>query len=539
MGVATWAALALAALITYLIYRSTSRTNTPRLPLPPGPKPLPLLGNIRDLPAPGSIEWSHWASHKQKYGRISSVSVLGATMVLIHDKNIAHDLLDAASIKTSGRPSMVMLSKLCGYENLVLCQGYNSTLRRCRKFLYKELGTKVAVTQFRDVMEVEVGRQLIRTLRKPEWWLRHVHTTGGAIVMQSTYGYTISPHTPDRMVTENNKMMREFSLASAPGTWACDIVPALQYIPPWFPGFSFNKMARQWRKTIQSVAAIPYRFVERQMESGVHKDSYASRLITQLTAESENANGKLNEDDEKAIIWTSATLFGAAADTTALTLTAFTAAMILFPDVQRKAQEEIDRVIGGDRLPGFDDRENLPYINAMVKEILRWWPVAPMGFPHTATEDIEYDEMHIPKGALLLPAVWSFTHDPDIYPDSEKFDPERFLAPRNEPDPETEVWGYGRRACAGRYFADANLYLNIVQTLAVFNFDKAIGKEGRKIDVDIKLKPGVLGYPTEFDYRIEPRSEKHVELVRDFERRVPWEEGDERFLESMNDFEVF
>ncbi|KAL4948852.1 cytochrome P450 [Aspergillus filifer] len=537
MGIAIWAAFTLGAVIAYLIYKST--TNTACLPLPPGPKPLPFLGNIRDLPPPGTIEWSHWVSHKERYGGISSINILGTTMILIHDKDIAHDLLDAQSLKTSGRPSMIMLSKLCGYENLVLCQGYNSTLRRCRKFLHKELGTKAAVRQFRETMEVEVGRQLVRTLKEPGKWLGHVHTTGGAIVMKSTYGYTISPHTPDRMVTANNQMMREFSLASAPGTWAPDIIPVLQYLPTWMPGFSFHKMARQWRKTVHSVAVIPYRFVQRQMADGVHRESYVSRLITQLRAETDSKDGNLNEEDERAIIWTGVTLYGAATDTTALTLTAFTAAMILFPDVQKRAQEEIDRVVGNTRLPDFDDRDNLPYINAMVKEALRWWPVAPIGFPHTATEDIEYNGMLIPNGSLLIPAVWHFMHDPEIYADPQRFDPDRFLPPRNEPDPETEVWGYGRRACAGRVFADADLYLNIVQTLAVFSFKKALDEQGREIDVDIKLKPGVLGHPTDFEYRVETRSEKHIDLIREFQTRIPWEEGDEGLLESMDDLVAF
>ena len=80
--------------------------------------------------------------------------------------------------------------------------------------------------------------------------------------------------------------------------------------------------------------------------------------------------------------------------------------MTLFPEVQRKAQEEIERVVGNDRLPGFDDRENLPYVDACVKEALRWHPVAPMGVPHQTTEDDIYEGYYIPKGALILPNIW-------------------------------------------------------------------------------------------------------------------------------------
>lgn len=80
--------------------------------------------------------------------------------------------------------------------------------------------------------------------------------------------------------------------------------------------------------------------------------------------------------------------------------------MVVYPEVQRKAQMEIDQVIGTDRLPGFQDRQNLPYIDAMVKEVLRWHPVAPMGLPHMTTEDDIYKGYLIPKGAYLLPNIW-------------------------------------------------------------------------------------------------------------------------------------
>jgi len=80
--------------------------------------------------------------------------------------------------------------------------------------------------------------------------------------------------------------------------------------------------------------------------------------------------------------------------------------MIAFPEIQRKAQAEIDQVIGAGRLPGFQDRRNLPYIDAVVKELLRWHPAARMGLPHTTTKDDICDGYLIPKGALLLPNVW-------------------------------------------------------------------------------------------------------------------------------------
>ena len=80
--------------------------------------------------------------------------------------------------------------------------------------------------------------------------------------------------------------------------------------------------------------------------------------------------------------------------------------MTLFPEVQLKAQEEIDRIVGTKRLPNFEDRANLPYVDAIVKEVLRWHPVAPIGVPHMTTEDDIFNGYLIPKGALILANIW-------------------------------------------------------------------------------------------------------------------------------------
>ena len=326
--------------------------------------------------------------------------------------------------------------------------------------------------------------------------------------------------------------MTEFSLAAAPMAWPVDIIPILRYLPENFPGVTFKKTARKWRQSIQSVAHKPYRFVRNQMAAGRHRESYVSRLVEQCTRE----DGTLSAEDEQAIIWSAASLYGAASDTMIITLTAFTAAMVLFPDVQRRAQEEIDCVVGAGRLPGINDRSNLPYIDAIIKEALRWWPIAPMGFPHTTTDNVEYNGLHIPKGAYLLPNVWWFLHDPEVYADPDSFSPERFLHPRNEPDPSRHAWGYGRRMCPGRFFSDTSLYLNIAQTLATFNITKAVGADGKEVGVDVKVKPGVLSYVTEFEFEITPRSEQHAESIRRIEKEHPWEEGDAYLLEGEVDY---
>ncbi|KAM0321851.1 hypothetical protein ACHAQA_009856 [Verticillium albo-atrum] len=520
-----WAGVALISLVVYRFWSQRGRH-----PLPPGPKPLPLVGNVQDFPPPNVPEFEHWLKHKDLYGPMSSVTILGTTLVLIHDKRMAHELLEQTASKTSGRPTMMFASEMCGYNKTVIFQGYTTTFRRYRKFLHRELGTKATAAQFQDVQEVEMNRQLVRGLNEPEKWLHHFKTTAAATVLKIAYGYTVEPHKHDVLVDLINTMMTEFSLASVPMTWAVDMLPFLRHLPENFPGIGFKKTARKWRKSIEDAGRVPYRFVQRQMDASANKPSYISKLVQEC-----KENDTLSREDEEAITWSAMSLYAAAADTTVITLTAFTLAMIQFPHVQRKAQEEIDRVIGTGRLPTLEDRENLPYVNAVVKEALRWWPIAPMGFPHTADEEVVYNGYRIPKDAMILPAVWWFLHDPEVYPDPDSFDPERFLSPRNEPDPNTEAFGYGRRICPGRFFADSGLYLNMVLSLAAFDLAQAVDSAGKPVSLNVTPKAGILSFPTDFQFKITPRSDQHVELIRGFEREHPWETSDATHLEGATD----
>ncbi len=211
----------------------------------------------------------------------------------------------------------------------------------------------------------------------------------------------------------------------------------------------------------------------------------------------------------------------------------FFLAITLSPSVQRKAQAEIDSVVGTDRLPNSADRKNLPYIDAIVKEVLRWHPVGPLGLPHMSTKDDEYDQYFIPKGALLLANIWGMLHDPAVYHDPNSFKPERFLGAKPEPDPHNLSFGFGRRVCPGKVFADTTLFLSIANTLAVFEIGK-VGEGGKDVDPVGDFLPGMISHPAPFDCNIRVRSEQHEKLIRSVEVEHPWpEHGDARYLKAV------
>lgn len=162
--------------LVFVVYRLFFRKKQDLLPLPPGPKPLPLVGNIKDLPPPGVPEFEHWLTFKDKYGPVSSVTVLGQTMVILHDKAAVIELLEKSSLKTSGRPIFFFGAEMCGYGGFMPTMQYNDLYRQHRKFIHQQMGTKILASRFNDVQDIESKRLLLRTLKDPKNFFEHIKT---------------------------------------------------------------------------------------------------------------------------------------------------------------------------------------------------------------------------------------------------------------------------------------------------------------------------------------------------------------------------
>ncbi|KAG5990599.1 hypothetical protein E4U54_004071, partial [Claviceps lovelessii] len=466
----------LAALLSIVLYSRSRSKSTLRLP--PGPKGLPIVGNLFDLPPSGVPEYQHWLKHKDVYGPISSVTIFGTTLLILHSREAVQELLIKRSSKSSARPDFYF-ANACGFGNVTSNITSGPVHRHHRKLVHQEFGTKLLVKQYSSIQDVESRRFLLRVMNEPARTIDHIKTEASAIILKIVYGYSIQPHQADPLVKVIDHGMDIFSKTVLPFGWAVDIIPQLRLLPSWFPGLSFHKVERQWKKVTRDMIDIPYMFVEQQMSRGTFKPSYVSHYL-ENNAGKPGSQRPLNQEDEMAIKNSAAVLFGGGADTTVSSVSSAILALILYPDVLRRAQKEIDDVVGSDRLPDFHDRDHLPYINALIKEAYRWKPVVPIATTHVTEEEMILSGYRIPKGAYILPSVWWFMHDPATYPNPSEFDPSRFMEPRNEPDPEDHVFGYGRRICPGRHLADDTLYLTISRLIAAFNLTRKQRKQRKK-----------------------------------------------------------
>ncbi|KAI1420434.1 putative cytochrome P450 oxidoreductase OrdA-like protein [Xylaria sp. FL1777] len=504
-----------------------NQSNKARQPLPPGPKGLPLVGNLNDLPKPGALEAHHWLEHKKLYGPISSVTVFGQSIIIINDPQLAFELFEKRSSKYSSRPKQLFACELVGWENTLGMSPYNRRFRAMRKNLTRVIGSNSAVAQFGHLQTAEVGHFLLHVLNGPGNLVDHIRKAVGTIVLKITYGYTAEPHHEDVLINMVGDAMDKFARAAVPGAFLVDLFPFLNQLPDWVPGTAWKKTARQWESELLCVTDVPYTFVKHQMAQGNYETSFMSRLIE--AGDSDPEASDINK-------WSAMSLYAAGADTTVSAIATFYLAMTIYPEVQRLGQEEIDRVIGSDRLPTLADRGDLPYIDAIVKETLRWHPVAPMGLPHQSTEDDVCEGYFIPKGSMLFANVWHFTHDPEIHPEPETFKPERFLpigSHKPEPDPHKFVFGFGRRICPGSILADTTLFLMVAQSLAVFNVSRS-SEIGAGAACKPEFQAGVVSHPLPFKNAIKPRSPHHETLIKSLEDIYPWQQSDGETLEHIS-----
>ncbi|KAL5363253.1 cytochrome P450 [Aspergillus floccosus] len=437
-----------------------------RATLPPGPPRKPVVGNLGDLPSHTDKAWEYWLKHKELYGPISSLTVCGQNVIIINDARIAVELLEKHSLAHSSRPHATF-AEMAGWDDILGSVQYGEHFRAVRRALHQEIGSKVSVARFNHIQEVEARRFLFRVLNDPESLVHHIRKEVGAIVLKLGYGYTIEPHKRDPLVDLADRAMEEFSLSILAATWAVDFLPFLKYLPAWLPGAEFKRMASSFKKTVTAFSDLPYAFTKHQMTQPSHVPSFLSHQL-------QKGVPKPQSPEERVAKWSTASLYAGGADTTVSTMAAWFIAMALFPDVQRKAQEEIDRVTGGNRLPDYQDRENLPYINAMIKESVRWHSVVPMNVAHVSIQDDSAGGYTIPKGSQIMTNLCgltnsrAFTHDPNIYSDPMTFKPERFIdtaTHKAERDPYYYSFGFGRRVCPGRTLADSNIYISMALKL--------------------------------------------------------------------------
>ncbi|KAF6752028.1 cytochrome P450 [Ephemerocybe angulata] len=470
----------------------------------PGPIRLPLLGSALQMPQ--SHAWHTIANWRQTYGDIIQLDLLGYHIVAINSPKIARDLLDKRSSVYSDRPHFAFAGDLCEFNKSITLMKYDEPWKRQRKILAKEFSTPSSIPRYWPLQEQQTRLLVQSLLENPGEMKSQMHFRIGVIIQRILYGYTVE--SPDDAFLVNALVsLGHFNKAGKLGSYLVDFFPILKYVPEW-AGAGFKGEARRMKESLETSVTLPYEWVKKNMLTG---QSLMPNLCGTILS---GADGPLSPEEEESLRWAAISSFGAALDTSASSALTFYLAMIMHPDVQKKAQAEVDAVVGTDRLPAISDRSSLPYVRSVMAEVLRWYPAVPMGIAHSSTRDDFYEGYHIPAHAIVVPNVWFMTHDPAVYDEPSKFIPERYS---NSESAMREVYnlvfGFGRRVCPGMQFAEGTLFSVIATTLATCDVTPELDPSGNSIFPELVWSDGVISLPPEFKYNIKPRTAKALSLL--------------------------
>ncbi|KAF8160442.1 cytochrome P450 [Mycena galopus ATCC 62051] len=451
------------------------------LPLPPGPRKLPVVGSLFDMTA---RPWEACMELSKKYNSdIIHLKFAHTSVIVLSSFEATEALLEKHSSIYSDRPKTPMAGDLMGWNFLLAMMKYADPFliafpRRIHRRLINQEFNVVASRNFHGAERIATHAFLRRLLDNPEGFLGHLNTMAGEVMVSAAYGIDALPQNRSRMPWFPG------------GTLLSDFMPILKYVPEWFPGAQFKRTAREGRLLSQSLRDIPFAETKQKMASGSAQSCFTVNALRDL----ESSGAYYQEHTVKNV---AAMMYLGGADTTVSVLSTFILAMIANPRAQKKAQQEIDSVVGQGNLPDFDDEKAMPYVSALVKEVLRWRNAGPFGAPHVLTVDDEYRGYHLPAGSLVFGNVWAILHDEIEYPDPYAFKPERFLLD-GKPNPAVKdpqcAFGFGRRICPGRHMAISSIWITIVSLLATFDISKELGEDGCSVEPSYEYEDGIVLY---------------------------------------------
>ncbi|KAH9924356.1 cytochrome P450 [Epithele typhae] len=416
---------------------------------------------------PKHRQWEGLAEITEKYGDIVMLRILDQRIVIFGGGGTVLEHLEKTSATTSGRAQSPSF-KMSGMTEAFGFMEYGQAWRLRRRLFWQYFNSN-AIRKYQEVQREHIHK-LAKSLLESTSASPNTSAMSAAL-LEIVYGLQAREGDETiKVVDIGMQGVRELLLS---GTFLVDILPFLQYAPSFKP---FRRTFERWRRDLRRMMVLPF---ERYMAEDPRPECVATDMIS----------GAQRLVKVNMCVYQDLQYHTYISAQTASTLLVFFLAMSLYPEVQMRAQAELDAVVGQNRLPDFSDRPNLPYVNAIVKEVYRWLPVSPLGLPHFTTEDEEMGGYFIPKGTILVSNIWACLRDSEAYENPEEFLPERWIKDgKIDPDvrdSERYLFGFGRRICPGRHFADAAVFVGVGVLLHVFKFCPPLDADGK----EIKIKP--------------------------------------------------
>ncbi|KAH7325471.1 cytochrome P450 [Rhizoctonia solani] len=460
--------------------------------LPPSPPKHWFWGN-KDLVNQPYKYVTMGTQYKDTLGDIITIITPFTASVTVNTIEVATELLEKHAALTANRPRNVMIQELLGWSDGVAFRVHDEWHKKQRRILASALHSTAARSY--ELQHLGSTINLLRRISSdPNLFQKYISDVVGDFIIELAYGYAARKDDP--LLATTHQAFLYMAKASM-RYFVVNDFPILKYLPEWFPGAAFQEFGREGREHRDRYVNGLFETVVRQMRGGeVEKPSYTSRLL-----EAKGGANVTNVDLE-LVKWTAASLFtGKPLESCAIQahrlinrdalfqgvppryslqavsheistvglIWSFILMVSLYPETAKLARDEIDTIVGRDRIPELKDRDSMPYMEALLQEVMRLCPVGPLGIPHITTQDIMLGGYRIPKNTTINPNIWAMLRDPKHFSSPHTFDPSRYLKPVPDPDPRKFVFGFGRRVCPGQHVANNTAWIMCAGILSVFD----------------------------------------------------------------------
>ncbi|XP_072263425.1 cytochrome P450 2A13-like [Pyxicephalus adspersus] len=488
--------LSLCSLLLFYFIITTWRIHKMRLRLPPGPTPLPFIGNLLQV---SFALYQFYPKLCKQYGPVFTVWFGSKPVVALCGYDVIKEALISHAHQFSARGSMPISERLARGYGIISTNG--ERWQQVRRFAVSTLRNFGMGKRSMEERVQEECQNLIKAIKDMKGEAFNPHTVIGCAVSNVinlvVFGrrWDYEDETLLKFLSVINNM---FNFIRRPLGVA---YVAFESLMKHFPG-PHRKMFADC-EDVKSFIKEEINSHRKSLDSESPRD-FIDCFLIQANKEKDERNSEFCTENLLVSVFE---LFFAGTETTSSTLQFSLLVMIKHQKIQERIQEEIDSVIGMDRLPSITDRLQMPYTNAVTNEIMRYLDIAPMALAHKVSEDTTFRGFTIPKGTTVFPLIGSALSDPKHWKSPYDFNPENFLDENGKFCPQEALipFSAGKRICPGESLARMEIFLFLTALLQNFSFQPVNPTDTFNLEV---LRRAVRKEGLTYNLRANPRMGK-------------------------------
>ncbi|XP_075057379.1 cytochrome P450 2K1-like [Mixophyes fleayi] len=481
-----------AVIILFLAHVFNNRKRHNCKKFPPGPKPLPIIGNLHmiDMARPHKT----FLELSKKYGKVFSFQLGMSKMVILCGFDTIKDALITHADQFSDRPSRPAISKMQKDYGVIFANGENwKVMRRFTISTLRDFGMGKKTLENKIIEEAECLTQAFKSYGGKPFNHRTILNAAVANIIVSillNHRFEYDDPTILQLMSIINDNVR---FSGKPMVMLYNTFPSVM---GWLPGV--HKIIFKNIRHMHSFVRTAFTKQKQELDVNDQKNLIDAFLAKQQEGKPESALYYHNDN----LVALMVDLFGAGMETTTTTLRWGLLLMIKHPDIQKKVQNEIERVIGSAQ-PQIEHRKQMPYTEAVLNEIQRFGDIVPANAPHATSQDVTFKGYFISKGTTIIPLLTSVLKDPAYFEKPEEFYPEHFLTSEGHLKKNEAFipFSIGKRSCAAENMAKMELFLFCTTLLQNFTFKAPPGAK-----LDLTPTTGSINAPQPYEICAIPRS---------------------------------